>query len=133
MRIQWKCILLIIGLAYWLPSGSAVSQTKDTTVTPQVTNWPKATFEPVLTGPDSLLAKNRRVRMIVVADLDSTGKPSNPKVTWSTDRRFDALAVGYALQYRFEHAPMAVASKARSVTIPMVFMNPPIKAKLVIH
>jgi hypothetical protein len=71
--------------------------------------------------------------MIVVADLDSTGKPSIPKVTWSTDHRFDALAAGYALQYRFEHAPMAVASKARSVTIPMVFMNPPIKAKLVIH
>jgi hypothetical protein len=129
MRIPWKCVLLAIGIFYFLPFGPAISQTKDTTVT----TWPKTTFEPVLGGPDSLLPKNRRVRMIVVAEVDSTGKPSNPKVTWSTDHRFDALAAGYAVQYRFEPAPTAVGSKPRWVKIPMVFMSPPIKANLVVH
>jgi hypothetical protein len=64
--------------------------------------------------------------MIVEAEVDLSGMPTNPKVTWSTDRRFDVLARGYALQYRFEPA-VRTGAKARRVRIPMVFMNPPIR------
>jgi hypothetical protein len=79
---------------------------------------PKVVFKPDIVLPDSLLHVKGCVKILVRIEVDSSGRPLNGSIVSSTNKRFNALALGHALEYRFAPAGDSLGWWSKFVLIP---------------
>jgi TonB family protein len=77
--------------------------------------------KPRIVLPDSLLPIKKRVTVIVKAEIDSSGVPSNVRVIKSRNPRFNKIVLHFAKAYRFRTRSALAPGEKCTVVIPFRF------------
>ncbi len=82
---------------------------------------PEILYKPAIVIPDSLLPLKKPIKMTIRVEINSAGKPLNPIIIKSTNKRFNSFAIKLVLEYKFRPLKEAVKRKRIFVNIPLVF------------
>lgn len=80
---------------------------------------PEVIFKPIIVTPESLKHEPLPVKVIVIIKNDTLGTSHFERVLYSSNKRFNDVAIKYALQYRFKMDRTKL--KPQYITIPMSF------------
>lgn len=129
MNVLWVPLIFFTGWPFsvssFLPDSLEISKSQDRTFVPAQEYAPIVKSKPSILIPDSLLPLMRgTVKILIRVNLDSNGVPHNPRVIKSTDKRFNQVAIKFAVQYRFDiRAKPIPHGFDRAIIIPIIFRD----------